>query len=107
MRLRGIVMRIRSSASQLLTLRPVRKPSPDFRCGNLPSRGGADDRPLVGPVPAPEKEQALPMSSQSSINNAEAGPATRLAVSPPNPVNPHGGSATADSAALVDSYRTV
>src|SRR4029077_5820139 len=38
---------------------------------------------------------------------AEAGPSTRLAVSPPNPVKPHAGSATAGSAALVDSYRTV
>ena len=42
------------------------------------------------------------MSSLSSIHEAEAGPATRLAVSPPNPVAPHAGSATADSAALAE-----
>ena len=47
------------------------------------------------------------MSSLSSIHEAEASPATRLPVSPPNPAVPHGGSATPDCAALAESYRTV
>lgn len=47
------------------------------------------------------------MRSLSSIHEAEAGPATRLTVSPSNPAVPHAGSATADGAALEDAYRTV
>ncbi len=47
------------------------------------------------------------MNSLSSIHEAEAGPDTRLAVSPPKPVVSQAVSATADSAALAESYRTV
>ena len=47
------------------------------------------------------------MSSLTSIHEAEASPATRLAVSPANPVVPHAGSATVDSAGLAEAYRTV
>ena len=47
------------------------------------------------------------MRSLSSIHEAEASPATRLAISPPDPGVPHAGSATADGAALEDAYRTV
>ncbi len=47
------------------------------------------------------------MSSLSSIHEAEAGPASRLAVSPQNPVVPHAGSAAPDRATLADAYRTV
>src|ERR1700690_760636 len=47
------------------------------------------------------------MSSLSSIHETEASPATRPAVSPPNPVVPRAGSATGDSAALTDSYQNV
>src|SRR5271163_3978169 len=43
----------------------------------------------------------------SSIQEAEASPATRLAISPPDPGALHAGSVTADGAALEDSYRTV
>lgn len=47
------------------------------------------------------------MRSLSSIHEAEASPATRLAISPPEPWAPHAGSATAEGAALEDAYRTV
>src|SRR5437763_7796840 len=47
------------------------------------------------------------MISLPSIRDAEASPATRLATTPPDLGAPHAGSATADSAALVESYRTV
>ena len=42
------------------------------------------------------------MSTRSSIHEALASPATRPAVSPPNPVVQQGASATADSAALAE-----
>src|SRR4051812_34544479 len=47
------------------------------------------------------------MSTLTSIRETEASHATRLAVAQPNPVVPHAGSASADGAALEESYRTV
>jgi ergothioneine biosynthesis protein EgtB len=47
------------------------------------------------------------MRSLSSIHEAEASLATRLAISPPDAGVPHAGSATGDGAALEDAYRTV
>jgi ergothioneine biosynthesis protein EgtB len=47
------------------------------------------------------------MSSLSSIHEVEATPAGRREFSPANPVAAHAGSATAEGAALAESYRTV
>src|SRR5947209_17280230 len=47
------------------------------------------------------------MISLPSIRDAEARPPTRLATTPPDLGALHAGSATADGAALVASYRTV
>src|SRR5204863_7395811 len=70
-------------------------------------RGSRDFERGPGSNRVSRKGRRLPMRSLSLIHEAEASPATRLAISLPDAGVPHAGSATADGAALEDAYRTV